>query len=130
MELSIQMFLCSYVNWCSSCSNVIIETAVNVSTVDWSSCTDTRQNNMTVTNSDSVVLYRNSTTCCSGNLTIHYDVGQPTNSVTTTRIDTKPVNETAVNHTETNFNHGTSVCNSNIPIAIIVLMMFVILFQQ
>uniref|UniRef100_K1QM43 Uncharacterized protein n=1 Tax=Magallana gigas TaxID=29159 RepID=K1QM43_MAGGI len=29
---------------------------------------------MTVTNSDSVVLYTNSTTCCSGNLTIHYNI--------------------------------------------------------
>uniref|UniRef100_A0A8W8MUJ0 Uncharacterized protein n=2 Tax=Magallana gigas TaxID=29159 RepID=A0A8W8MUJ0_MAGGI len=76
MELSIQIFICSYVNWCSSCSNVQIETAVNVSTVDWSGCTATRQYSMTVTNSDSVVLYRNSTSCCSGNLTIHYNIDQ------------------------------------------------------
>uniref|UniRef100_A0A8W8MN15 Uncharacterized protein n=1 Tax=Magallana gigas TaxID=29159 RepID=A0A8W8MN15_MAGGI len=33
---------------------------------------------MTVTNSDSVVLYRNSTSCCSGNLTIHYSLGKGT----------------------------------------------------
>lgn len=129
-EMSFHVFLCSYVNWCSSCSNVMLETAVNVSTVDWSGCTDTRQNNMAVTNSDSVVLYRNSTTCCSGNLAIHYDVGQPTANVTTARFDTKPVNAAVVNHSLTDFNHGTSVSYSNIPIAIIVLMMvFVILFQ-
>uniref|UniRef100_A0A8W8MY96 Uncharacterized protein n=1 Tax=Magallana gigas TaxID=29159 RepID=A0A8W8MY96_MAGGI len=73
MEFSFHILLCSYVNWCSSCSNVILETTVNVTTVDWSGCTDTRQNNMTVTNSDSVVLYRNSTSCCSGNLTILYN---------------------------------------------------------
>uniref|UniRef100_A0A8W8MSJ7 Uncharacterized protein n=1 Tax=Magallana gigas TaxID=29159 RepID=A0A8W8MSJ7_MAGGI len=73
MEFSFQILLCSYVNWCSSCSNVKIKTAVNVSTVDWSGCTDTKELNMTVTNSDSVVLYRNVTSCCSGNLTIHYN---------------------------------------------------------
>uniref|UniRef100_A0A8W8MN30 Uncharacterized protein n=2 Tax=Magallana gigas TaxID=29159 RepID=A0A8W8MN30_MAGGI len=130
MDLSFEFFLCSYLNWCNSCSHIDIGTAVNVSTVDWSGCTDTRQYNMTVTNSDSVVLYRNSTTCCSGNLAIHYDVGQPTANVTTARFDTKPVNAAVVNHSLTDFNHGTSVCYSNIPIAIIVLMMvFVILFQ-
>eukprot|EP00105_Crassostrea_gigas_P033534 XP_011456942.2 PREDICTED: uncharacterized protein LOC105349005 [Crassostrea gigas] len=58
----------------TSCSNVQIETAVNVSTVDWSGCTDTIPYNMTVTNSESVVLYRNSTSCCSGNLTVHYNI--------------------------------------------------------
>uniref|UniRef100_K1R7C3 Uncharacterized protein n=1 Tax=Magallana gigas TaxID=29159 RepID=K1R7C3_MAGGI len=62
---------------------------------------------MTVTNSDSVLLYRNSTTCCSGNLTIHYNMGQPTASVTTARFDTKPMNAAVVNHSLTNFNHGT-----------------------
>lgn len=74
MELSIQILLCSYLNGCNSCSNVTIGTAVNVSNEDWSACTDTRQFNMTVTNSDSV-LYKNSTTCCSGNLTIHFGIG-------------------------------------------------------
>lgn len=76
MDISFQFFLCSYVNWCNSCSDIDIGTAVSVTTVDWSGCTDTRQFNMTVTNSDSVVLYRNSTSCCSGNLTIYYNVSK------------------------------------------------------
>uniref|UniRef100_A0A8W8MUM1 Uncharacterized protein n=1 Tax=Magallana gigas TaxID=29159 RepID=A0A8W8MUM1_MAGGI len=85
MEFSFQILLCSYVNWCSSCSNVKIETAVNVTTVDWSGCTDTRQYNMTVTNSDYVVLYRNSTTCCSGNLKILYNAESEDKSSKITR---------------------------------------------
>lgn len=74
--MSIQIFLCSYVNWCSTCSNVTIETAESVMEVNWESCTKTLEYNMTVSNSDSVVLYSNSTTCCSGNLTIHYNVSK------------------------------------------------------
>lgn len=76
MEFGILALLCSYLNGCNRCSNVQTDTAVNVSTVDWSGCTDTRQSNMTVTNSDYVVLYRNSTTCCSGNLSIIYNEGK------------------------------------------------------
>uniref|UniRef100_A0A8W8MUI6 Uncharacterized protein n=1 Tax=Magallana gigas TaxID=29159 RepID=A0A8W8MUI6_MAGGI len=101
----IQMFLCPYVNWCSSCSNVQIETAVNVSTVDWSGCTARIQYNMTVTNSDSVVLYRNSTSCCSGNLTIHYSLGNGMTTLTltmTNKSSSNPVMATGVDSSAKN----------------------------
>nr|XP_034317998.1 uncharacterized protein LOC117686652 [Crassostrea gigas] len=115
MELNIQMLLCSYLNGCSPCFKVQIDTAVNVTAVDWSSCTDTREFNMTVTNSDSVVLYRNSTTCCSGNLTIHYSIGNgmtsqtldmtkksSSNTVTDTGVDNRAQNTTETDQLEKN----------------------------
>lgn len=52
---------CSYINWCSKCSNIDTRTAVNAWIAHWSGCTSTLQYNMTVTTSDSVVLYKHFT---------------------------------------------------------------------
>nr|XP_034317999.1 uncharacterized protein LOC117686653 [Crassostrea gigas] len=131
MEIVFQMFICSYVNSCNSCSHIDIGTAVNVTTVDWSGCTDIRQYNMTVTNSDSVVLYTNSTSCCSGNLTIHCNIGNgmtsqtlnmtkksPSNTVTATGVYSRAQNTTQTDQLKKN----TSKAFSNTLIAAIIIL--------
>lgn len=61
MKISVQFLFCSYIDWCSKCSNIDTGTAVNAYIAHWSGCTSTLQYNMTVTTSDSVVLYKHLT---------------------------------------------------------------------
>jgi hypothetical protein len=72
--ISVKVLLCTYPNGCGVCSKVTIDTAIKVLDVNWTHCVDKRDIPMTVKNSTNSELYQNHTSCCKGNITIHYDV--------------------------------------------------------
>ncbi|XP_056021067.1 uncharacterized protein LOC130054658 [Ostrea edulis] len=71
MEI-LQTFLCSFPNWCRQCSRIVVDKAINITTVAWMNCTETRDYRMTVNNSRGSVLHETDVSCCKGSITIKY----------------------------------------------------------
>lgn len=74
MEI-LQTFICSFPNWCRQCSRIVVDKAINITTVAWMNCTETRDYRMTVNNSRGSVLHETDVSCCKGSITIKYMKG-------------------------------------------------------